>query len=509
MPQTNSPKLIQYLLTLTKEEWSSFASFLQNDYFVVGEKVLSLYKYLQERNAENTLAVVSRIDLEQHLFATSDVPKHTRHTRVIMGKLTGLIEQFWVVEQLQAENNSHFFNFLLKQKLLNKDLDQYYQYNKQPEKKQKKKSAKPERIGKQDYLAKFLITLNDLNYVHRMQDRSAGLPIIQNAIQTLDEYYLTQRLEWTGNLMAYQRLTVDRVEQQLPPELITFFQRLGLAENPIIHIYYLLTCLISEPSDELAQQLVDRLEKVWIIIGKIELNEMYSHIANYYLRTKNEAAAIAIYDLMQEREVFLTTKVIPKGKYKNVASLYLRVGALEQANRFIHRYQNSLALEYQNSVYHFMHAAYFFYQSEFELAHNELNKISHIKQLDPFFVTQYEGMLLRIYYHKKQYLLLKSKIANFRQTYLKRNKNLRRSDRVSYQNFLKELTKLVKYSKKTISSAQQKEWLVRLEDAELFHRDWIRERIVELGWFWKDSNFRKKVTNQQSKSNLLLHWEYV
>jgi hypothetical protein len=408
-----------------------------------------------------------RADLHAQLFPGA-APEEARLNH-LMSFLLKLAEDFLGLELYWKDKYAHGNQVL--RALGNRNLEKHYHFN--LEKLRKTITREKQLDGPQLY-ASYSLEIYEAERFVRNAPRQFN-ESVQKATDSLDAYYLLEKLRRTCYMYTSQAILATPYNLQLVEEICRFVgANLESMPTPAIEAYYRIFQLLSkENPDEDFQLLKVLLEARAPEFGQEDLRDVYQYAINFCniqimkAREQYVPEAFALYSTGVESGVLLENGVLSPWHFKNIVNLALKLKKYDWTEHFIASTTPLLATEFQADARHFNFALLFYTTGRLDEALLHLNKVEFT---DLHYSLGAKSMLCKIYYENEDIDALESLIHAFN-TYLRRNKFISENVRQAYLNFTQLLRK--------IHRAHPKQFPALLESVEktqmLAGKEWLVE----------------------------------
>lgn len=302
-------------------------------------------------------------------------------------------------------------------------------------------------------------------------------------------HFLVENLKLYAILLNQSKYTYDHKFDFSLYELIRKYieDNLQLYEKvPYLNVFY--NCVMIFKTDE--KKYFDKLKllvkKHYLKLSLTDRKNMFIVLTNYcntMIKAGREEFYSELFDINLE---MLRTKAYLEGNdfmahyiYNSIAVNALENNKPEWAVRFVNNYKNMLHSDFRESSYNYCMSRISIVKGRFDEA---LEFLSKVEPLDIIFKLYINATLLIIYYSKNESESFHSLIDSFRH-FLKRNKDLRNADRVSYNYFISFMRKLYALQsnpgKKDLSEFQ----ILKVEiekNNETVYKNWLLKKLIEI-----------------------------
>lgn len=399
-------KLLEIIRALSRTELDEFIdSPFYNDKRLRKEVVL-LFEYIIEDHPVCSRPQLSKEDTHEYLFGEKAyVENRLNH---VMTALLRIIEAFLISRyaglQEETQQMLALTKFYQEKRLHNR----FEASIAQLQNALKKVKAENEHSLWQKYKLEYLKHLYSGFYLQRNTDLN-----LNEALNSLDTYYIAQRLILSAGLLTQQNLIkVDTSQTMLIYELMSKWENLAadMAQKHLIQAYYKLFPLLTLEADlDYVRAYRQFLENSRSAIPGEHLKALYTTIRNYLANQYNSGVSgvlpILFSNLRDEYEQGFLFE--PDGKmrastFQNVVTTALKLKHYDWAKGFIDSVRTMLtgASEPENIIV-FNEANYFFHIGDHEAA---LNTGFHLLKNDNYnYVLASRRLEIKIWYEKQDF----------------------------------------------------------------------------------------------------------
>jgi hypothetical protein len=465
-------KLLDLLRTFSSRDLRRFDAFLRSPYFNRDEDLIALFSHLRSLSPKFPERKLGQETVWQAVFPGQAYLEKTMAYH--MNHLQKLGEQFLAWEGMQdrpielaretlsaCENRGLNKHAHLALKRLNKQIEAY------PYRTEEYHRLQYERTGVE--------IVGQSRRQVRTYDRH-----LADHVRHLDQYYLAARLRLTCELVNRQSILSQSYDVRQVEALLNYLAAMQEGEAvPAVAIYHCILLLLTQGEDEqhfvrLKELLADHLDQ----IPDEERNEIYSYAQNYCIRKVRQGhprylqELFALYQSGLQNGFFLENGQLSPWKYKNIASVGLRVKEYDWVEAFIGEYREMLPPEFRETAYAYNLAFLRYQRGELKQA---LRHLLEVEFNDVFYSLDTRKMMLMIYFEQRSEEPMLSLIAAFR-TYLRRNKLISEQNRQAYRNFVDLVFQLYR------SDGSKQEMKQRIRETQpLVEESWLLE-MAERGF---------------------------
>ncbi|MGB1205251.1 MAG: hypothetical protein ACPG5B_06370 [Chitinophagales bacterium] len=432
-------KLIGLLNTFSAKEWKLLHKFVHSPYHNEHQGVKKLFVYLQEKKDCFSKENVSKVVLFAIVFGKKAVYKDAK-IRLVGSYLLKVVEEFLMQESLKV-------NVFSKQILLLKSYRER-QLSKHFTALMRLLQQQQTKFSFQDahyFLAQQQLSQELNQYIEQQQNRSLE-PNLQQLSDSLDAFYLINKLKCCCAIMNYQNITAIDYELPFADAVLQHLAKNNYAHIPIIRLYYLALLTLKENDKEeyfaeLKQTLFQNLTK----ISLHDLQDIFVLARNYCIKRINNGDAAYLSELFDlykieiKEQIILENGQIPPSTYKNIVTLGIHLQQFEWTEQFINDYKTHIASVFSEDVFHYNLARLFFDKKEYNKAIVQLNLVSFNEK---FLALDTRVLLAQAYYELDETEVLYALLDSF-YAYLKRKKNIA-YHQAHYLNFVSLLKKMIR-----------------------------------------------------------------
>ena len=467
--------------SLDGEEFRKFGAFISSPYFAVSKRVADLYQFISRNYSSAVSGKLPRLQAAEAVLGSSFSDDNARK---LFSDLNKAVEDFLVIEAFQHDEKNRQLSLL---KALRKKGEMYKHAQKLKEFTRLLGAMEPGqlsyRLGSEASEEEF--TALDPGSFHEYS------PALQKWSSMLDAYYITSKLLIYEYMYSKQLLNKSgqNYTWSMADEISSFIEsnRETIQEdNPDIYLKYLMIKMIRGKDDSLMVEYSEFLRNNESRFSTESTASFYSDLYNY--------ATIRIGAGRHEfRRPFLNLikEIEPRGlllddggkihiyTFKQIADTAFHLKEIQWAEDFIKRYKDKLGTLCPQNILTLMTAKLLYFQDNVAKARIELDKIS----LDDYIIyLDAKSFGICMEYDEGDF---SSCIMNIEalSKYLKHKKEIPESLIVSSNRFKYYIRKLIDFKENTADSF----YLLKLaeeiygEDAPVYGKEWIRDKIEELG----------------------------
>ena len=461
-------KLFDLLSSFSAREWRSFNELVRAPFFNRSEEVIRLFDWLEKRIT--TFEHLDRKSAHQAVFPDTDYQDaRLNHT---MSALLKLGETF--IGLLEYQKEGFLPEFMILKGLSERGLEKHYRYLFE------RKSQEMERTNRQsalDFLNRYKLE-NLEAYRLQLQGGQGFNPFVQRTSDSLDNFYLAEKLRCTCFMLTSERLLAVPYRIYLAEEINEYLRQCNPESlSPIVWAYHLVYQLLSKPEahDEF-ERLKAALPALESKLSRAEIEEIYQHAINYcnlqiiQAESRYVVEALNLYIWGLDTGILLQNDQLSPWHFKNIIKLALRLAKYEWTEQFIRARTPLLPREFREDAFHFNLAELYYYTKQNDKALENLNKVEF---RDVSYHLGAKIMLAKIYFEMDAFDALDSLLHAFG-IYLRRNKVISEDIRKTYLNFVAILGKLTRATSTQFPALRSK-----IETAPLLAaRTWLLNQVL-------------------------------
>lgn len=436
----HNSKVILLLQSFSNQEFREFSKFLQSPFFNKKKDVLLMYEALRKAAPD-----FNKHKIERHFIMKKVYPKQAfeeKKYKYLSNLLLKLAERY--ISLKETESREMIQEYHLMNAYVKRGLDKNYNFIYNKAQTVQEKSL---RRDSNFYYREFLLKNVAAEHFDRKKVRKNNRHL-EELIQTLDIYYLANKLKYTCHILNNNKFISGNAQTQLPLEIIHLLNRNDFSSYPAIHLYFNLYQLMTEENEAFFSETKKSLAQYQQTFDQEELKEIYYYLINYCItqlvkNTNTDYYLLELHRMYQEgiaSELLLEDGFLSPWTFKNAIKIGLRLEKFDETASFIEVNKIRLKPEFRTDAYHYNMAELFYKKKDLEKSIGHLNNVDYS---DIFYILGSKKLLLKIYYETNEYDALESLLSSF-QTYLKRNKLISEDNRKTYLNFTRSLNKIIK-----------------------------------------------------------------
>lgn len=475
----NIKKINNLLDQFDEQSLKSLDLFMLSPLFNKREEMVTLLKYIKrQRKLKGTKGTLTGRGIYKKLYAKAS------YSEVKLNKLLAafvkLLEQFATHYQLLTNANKQEFELMnfyrnsamysKSNKLLNKIQSTY-------EKKEIKAST--------DYHLLYELSLKKYEHYSITNAFNSNEEPIQEilgeALQTLDIYYLINKLRLTTLLFNQQTIINRSLNVFLLSEILDQVKSSPFLNVPLINAYYHSLLFLQDQSKEDNYTELQKLLDAGVLEDHQDDEKILHDFSLNYCALQINAGKgkyyeklFQLYKLALKRDNSYLNGYLFTDTVKNIVTVSLRLNELDWVEGFLTTYKPKFNPEEREDVYNYSMARLKFSQKDFDAALDFLNNTEYKV---PFFIISAKVLLIKIYYEKSETDVLGHEI-NALYMFIYRDENISNQFSSLYNAFISIIKKL-----DAIAPSEKdkfKKLLTRIEDTEyLAERIWLKEKVEE------------------------------
>lgn len=424
-------KLVTLLRTFRPAELKRLEDFLASPYFNKSANLLSLFQALKEAAPDFEAERCERFAIWER--AHPGRPGSEQEIATEMNALLRQAETFLGMEQYAQKEQLRDLHIL--EAMERRPLEKHFRLQlKRIHQRLAQSTVRDEKHYWWRYQAAGTEVREMLNRQARTYDAN-----LQEMVDDLDDFYLISRLRLTCELINRQFILSGHYDVGLTSDLVAHMSNYNHEKVPAMAAYYMVLRLLTgeaggESFRRLSQLLVDDADA----LGDEYWRELFSYAQNYSIRQVRAGDAHYLNELLRLYRAALDSGnimengVLSAWKYKNIASVGLRLAEYAWVEEFIQRYKDRLPEDLRENAYAYNLADLHYHRREYDQA---LRCLLRVEFTDVFYSLDTRKMMLMIYFEQGATESMLSLISSFR-TFLKRNQLISEHNRLAYTHFV-------------------------------------------------------------------------
>jgi len=466
-------KLFSILSHFSKIESNRFRKYLHSPYFNRNEDLVNLFAIIEKILFSKSEAPFDKQKVWSKLF------KGQRYDdgklRKLFSDLLKLVEGF-IAQEIYSENPIHEATFLIEA-VGRKKLEKLYNSTMSTA---RRISDRQIHRSSQFYFHQYQIERNYYDLTGFDLNRSS-VTNVEDIINNLDYFYLAEKLKYYCETLSRKNVVSHEYELLFIDEIVEHINKYKYEDVPPIAVYFQMYLTHVDSEDESHYfKLKDLLEKYGHIFPKNEAQAIYTNAINYCIKRLNLGSQKFLEEFLIINESLLSKKILDEGelspwKFRNIVVASLRLGKFDWTEEFINTYQSYIAEGFRENAVTFNMAQFYFYKKDYEKV---ISLLQEVEYEDFTYNLNSKTFLLTTYYETDEIEALYSLSDSFR-TYLNRNKkiaNFRRKAYLDLIKFIKKLSKIMSYDKKSLEKLKKE---INETTTEITSRKWLLEKLEE------------------------------
>lgn len=476
-------RIIFHILTaMTKKERKQFREFLVSSYHNSNpllDKIVGVIDKWLSGSRKKTLEF--EVLLKKTGTAASTMEKS-------LSQIMGLLREFIQVEAIRQGDNQDYgyiLNWLHERKIDGKWLEM------ESRKYAKRQASLPESSEK--YHQELSLSHAEL-VIRSGLPRVGGEDRIREPLIRLEVFYVVNRLKYACASVNQWRVFAGEKPTTGKEYLLGRLTDLG-QEVPLLgKAYHKALDLLEDesPGMDKVRELLDFMEKEGECFSQEDISDIYGYLLNSCFRgvdrghQEKSELVYKIYMSMLDRGLLTAGGYMIAGHFKNLVSLKVRFGKLEEARQFIHKYSEYLGPEDRDILRVYAFGLVSFYDEDYKEAITLFKKVVSESPEDLFWSVEARIMLCRAYFEAYEVLSMAEQDEMHRnydafRVSISRNQKLSAYHKSCYQNFIRIFYKLMQRDPNR-SKTEQKERLEELHKeteskTEVANKKWLLEAI--------------------------------
>ncbi|MDZ4840358.1 MAG: hypothetical protein SGJ04_10155 [Bacteroidota bacterium] len=466
-------KLIALFQVMNSHEMKWFDRYVNSTYFNQNENVIKLLGILRKYHPEFQDSKIAMENVGNLLFNHYDWRE--QDLRYVMTDLFKLLESFLALQEFNKDEV--YKKHLLLQTYDNRGLDKHF---KQSLEEAKQFQVKNNKRNVEYFFNQHLIGSD--SYLHSLNQTPRAInKNLQDAVDNLDFYYLSNRLRYSAAILNREDIFQETYNNLFLVEILNLLSKIDLENIPAIGIYKRIVMLfIDADNKEHYKILIEALEPFSDEFPEDELRDMYMHALNYCNRRLSagelsyQNEMLELYKTLLKKNILTLNGQLSPGTVKNIVTLALRLDQAEFAKEFLENYKGKIIPEFRDNTYIYNTANLHFHNRDFSKA---LRLLQTVDIEDIYYHLDAKILLLKTYFELNDIDPFNSLVEAF-SNYLKRNKKISETQRKIYLNFIKYVKKLMQA--RTKNKIDKDEFIESMkETANVANMHWLTIKVGE------------------------------
>ena len=466
-------KLYDYASTMSVYELNRFSKFMHSPLHNEDEKsqrfVDVLIPYIKTADWEG----IDAKTIWKKIFDKSSY-NHAKYIRLASDTVKKL-ESFLVLDRFKQQEllQHEYLLEIMGERKLGKHFTEFFDLTLKRQQRFATRDA-------QFYYLNFSIQQQQNSFLENKDQRSAEKNL-DDVIDSLDVYYLIQKLKYSAALLHYKNFLSIETEIPLLQPLLKLLEEKNY-DIPAIEIYrYIVLSLIEDNSGAHFKKLKELIIAHQQLFVMDEVKAMYAFAMNYCINQINFGKSeylheiLSLYKSALQSEVLLEDGWLSQWDYKNIVTTALRVKDFKWAEKFLNEYKPRLPKPDRQNAYTFNLARYYFAVKKYDQV---LSLLQTVKYNDIFYQLDSKTTLLKTYYELGEELPLDSLKDSFR-ILLRRKRLITPQQKANYMNLLKFTQRLFKIDVKDKPALKALRDEIHSAD-NVADKSWLVDKVNEI-----------------------------
>jgi len=302
---------------------------------------------------------------------------------------------------------------------------------------------------------------------------------LQEASDELTNYFVAKKLKLGCDQLNAKHLINADYQQEFLEKVLTHVTEKDISDSPAIQIYYEGFRILSGTNDiSLYKNFRFLLNKNHKYFPKLELKYLYLVAINFCIKQHNAGngghftrEAFNLYKEGLRGGAFLENGFLTRFTYKNIVSAANYLKEFEWVEKFIYEYKEFLDPVWKEDTFNYCLAIMFYSMPNYDKA-MKLLQTTEFK--DKFLQLNARILLIKMYFHLKEYDALESLLDSFTR-YLSRHNELgyHKNQNLNFVNVVRKLIRIAKHDKTSLKNLK-----IEVEQMEvLFDKKWILKQF--------------------------------
>lgn len=471
-------KLFNLLRGIQHDELHWFQKFLHSPIYNTNKNPIRLYNYLKKHHPDFDSSKLTMERVFDRLFPNERFNR--QKLTKIMYELAVLVEEFYVAMRLR--NNSFERKKILVEELGERNI--YDRFEKESKDLLKK-------LQSQNYNDSFFfenhfhLEKNLLEHPSTIRQEDAPNSFLELS-QNLDNYYFLQKLHLACIIKSAEKIFSIKIKIPFINELIEEIKKREINEIPSLQLYLMVFQLFENmEKDVFFNALLKKYLALRKELSKVDNEAILKYLLNFALFKMNRGKekyigkSFQLYEIGLEYGILLKNNGMPTVTFGNIVATGAYLKKFEWTKNFIEQFQTYLDKKVRDEVVRFNLGKLHFQKGDFStVIELLLNKtfsevLYQITSRTILLKSYFEIFLKDRTYHD----LILTQAEAF-EKYLRREKNISKSNRTRSLNFIRYYKKLVGcFSKKTDLGLIQSSIL---KENMLSNKPWLLEKTKKV-----------------------------
>lgn len=470
-------KIYNVLTHFDKVEQNRLRKYIRSPYFNANEVLMIFFDILSEHiNANGKAGLLTKEIIWTQLYKNETF--NDVRFRKLSSDLLKLVENF-LAQQIYDKNGLQQSSYMIEavgkkkiEKMYNSSIKNAYFVSTHEQ-------YKPSSF----YYYQFEIEKN-LYYLNNAELNRFEKTNVEEIINNLDYFYLTEKLKWYSKILVQQTAISHEYKLLFIDEIINHISIHSYQNVPLIKIYYLTHLIQAESqNEEHYHELKNTLSKYWQTMPPTDAKDTYTHLLNYCSKKSNQGIAFFLREYINLTKELLNTDILwADGEmdpwiFRNVILLSLRLGEYDWAEYFLNNYGNKLSSELRKNALSYNLSLIYFYQKKYDKV---IPLLQSVEYDDLAYNLSSKSILLAVYFELDADDALISLMDSFK-TFLHRHKEISVNQRIQYMNLMKYTKKILKVIPGDIKEIEKiKQEIEEDKKVGIASMKWVYEKLAEL-----------------------------
>ncbi|MCO6480755.1 MAG: hypothetical protein J5I94_29205 [Phaeodactylibacter sp.] len=368
-------KLIALLRSIKPEEQRWLAKWVRSPYYNSNEWVVALFDHLRKYAPGYDSPKITKEAIFKHVFP--DKPYDSQRLRVLLFRLSALVEEFLVAQRLKRGRITH-------QELLQAELGERNQY----ELFLKQNQGLAEQLEQSPYRDEYYYLARwRQQHDHFFHPRTARYGFstdqLEGIMQNLDAFYVLSKMRYSAELRNRQNILPEAYEIALLGESIQLAEKHPVFRgDKVFQAYRDILALMEQPENE---SIYRRLEDIAYhhlhLLRPTDQASLLRYLVNTSIQLYNKGKQeylgrqFRLYQLGLEKALFLDEGKLSDTTFLNIIVTASVLGELDWIEKFIARYAPALPAAQQVDAVSLATAYWYFAKGDFSASNALLRQV--------------------------------------------------------------------------------------------------------------------------------------
>lgn len=456
-----------YLDALNLSEKKELGDFISSPYFNKNKTLIKLYNELVKTNVPDAKNIYKKITGKKY---------EEQKLRYLLSDLNLLIEDFFSQKKWDKDR------FLKKQMLIEglqeKKLLKYIPRHQQA----LLENTLAIELQDSDFLGTRLSTEEASFRLASLQDNRSVDSRLQTLSDSIDTYYFAKKLKYACEMINRSNVLQVSYTISFINEIKEFLRTSDFLKVPAVAVYYHILNSLTDPGKEehyrqLKQQLVESRKQ----FSDNELRDMFTFAQNYCIRQLNSGKSgyleelFSNYEFLLKEKIIIANNVLSQFDFKNIVTIALRLHKYDWVKKFISQHLAYVPQAERRNAEIYNMARLYYSTGELKKA---IRLMQDVEFTDIYYHLDAKVLLVKTYYDTNAFESLMPLLSSFN-NYLRRNKKVSTYQRITYQNFLKIVSRMFNY--KMFDKGSLDQIRKSLEETQnIADINWLKLKLGEL-----------------------------